>query len=502
MTGSQPDLVDDFPAELTARLDRLAGTETAGSLPWPRVDRAINRSRRRRTAGAATLATAGLLTVGALFGGLFTASTDSSEPAPPAGTSAPAVVEPTPTTAEQAGLTGEVGGSAADDGDWLDGLRDQVITLTTREGSSAATSRKKILILWAGDLNGSRYAVVCYQGHAPGRPAASGWGTLVLQGPAGAEPTDMTQADSTSWDQQVPNAALTMVLKADQPNARSAGVILVVAAKATAVEVSTARRFAPNGQATTDRRPLTKQGGAVWVGELTEAELFLSQTRITGMSEGGGSAPVPDYASAAEAIAAAGTDVPTLGTASRAAYELGASLQETVVLAAGRSLGKQGTMAATVLKSPTGGYLFGFGERRRAGSDEFALSAAAISAETFASPESFMAAVAVENADTAPQYSGPHYLVIAPAGAEQVSFRGTTVPVTNRIAVIGTVARPAPDDDSSTAVPAELNQVTALDAAGKPIGTTTVLTEDLDGSGDEIVPGRLTVTAQDLSLAD
>jgi hypothetical protein len=261
------------------------------------------------------------------------------------------------------------------------------------------------------------------------------------------------------------------------------------------VEVATARRFGPDGKTSTDWRPLTKQGGAIWVTEVNAAERYLFDTRVTGMTGGGGSGTSVDTVSAAFAVALPGTDRAVLDRASSLAHSLGASLAEKPVLATSISLGGSNMLAATVLRSPDGGYLFGLSEQyhphpgSQYGSEQ---STSMISDHTFTSPESMMLAVKVPgDKGSTPKHPKDHYLVIAPAGAEQVMLRGITAKVHNRLAVIDA---PAPPYSYSADTPDAPAQIQALDGADQVIGTVIATESDPDSSGSGKTPGKPEVT--------
>jgi hypothetical protein len=481
--------VQDLPAELAERLQRLADTQTAGSSPWPGVDVAVRRSHRRRLAGVSTVAAASLLAGVAAFGGLLTPSQNDSKPVSPPVTQLPTPVVKHAVTPEEAGLTGATGGSLGEDSAWLNGLRDRVIELA-RHDRKVTVSRKQIFVLWAGDLNGGRYAVVNYRETETTKRKRSSWVDGIMQGPAGASAGAM-ELPFSGIGRNLSTTANSEFLPARSPGAPAAGLLFVTAPKASKVEVATARRFGPDGKVSTDWRPLTKQGGAVWATELTAAERYLFDTRVTGMIGGGGSGASVDTVTAAFAVALPGTNRAALERASYLAHDLGASLAEKPVLATSISLGGSNMLAATVLRSPDGGYLFGLAEQyhphpgSQYGAEQ---STSMISDHTFTSPESMMVAVKVPgDKGVTPKHPKDHYLVIAPAGAEQVMLRGITVKVRNRLAVIDA---PAPPYSYSADTPEAPAQIQALDGADQVIGTVTAIEGDETGSDSGKVPGK------------
>jgi hypothetical protein len=205
---------------------------------------------------------------------------------------------------------------------------------------------------------------------------------------------------------------------------------------------------------------------------------------------------------AAAAIAAPDTDLPALEEAALAARGLGASVQEQPVWAGSIPLGGRNTLAGTLLRSPDGGYLFGLAERYVTEPTEpsgATRTAAAVSAQTFSSPDTFMAAVAVDGEkEVTPKHVHQHLLVIAPAGADRVSSQGVTVKVNHRLAIIDL---PAPSyGEGEDPLPPELSEVKALDAAGRTLQTVTILSQDGGDSGrpagNGSAPGRADVGTQ------
>jgi len=373
-----------------------------------------------------------------------------------------------------------------------------VIAETRKAKQDTIASREQVFVLWAGDLNGARYAVVNFRQTAANKLKRANWADGILEGPAGAAASAMELQGWSTSGSTIPTTTSSEFLTARGQGAPAAGLVFVTASRATKAEVATARRFGPDGKASTDWRPLTKQGGAVWVGELTAAELYLSDARATGMASGSGSSPVPDTVTPALAVALPGTDRTALEPASDAARSLGATLAEKPVLATSISLGGSNTLAATVLRSPDGGYLFGLAEQYLTDQQPLSgtkLVTSMISDRTFASPESLMVAVKVPGDKGAtPKHPQDHYLVIAPAGAEQVMLRGVSVQVRNRLAVVDALPPPYSYYPDAPEAPA---QIQALDGSGQVIGTVTAIETDgsTDGAGE--LPGRPEVHFQD-----
>jgi hypothetical protein len=454
------DQTHELPGELAARLTRLAETRTGDSRPWPRVDQALRRSHRRRVAGASAVAAAGVLVAVAVTGGLLSSPSLRSAPVAPAAPTA----DRAPLTLKEAGLTGAVGGSLAGDTAWQTALRDQVIALTAERGQTPVASRNDVLVLWAGDLDRHRYAVVEFRTPKSAQSNRPQWNSGTLQGPIGAAADSMRFSAWSSSSSAIPTA----------PEASfNPGVVLVTAPRATGVQVASARRFGPTGKVSTTWRSLPKQGDAVWVGQLSAAELYLADYRVlkpgdTGRDDGNGdrgdsTSPTNGLDAKVAAIAPAGTDLDALSDAADATSSLGASQAEQPVLASGIPLKANETLAAVVLRSPDNGYLFGVAERsvqdpaKKRGSTMFA---GAISRQPFADPAAFMAAIKLE--------TRARYVVIAPAGAVTVRRNGFSAVVRNRLAVL-----PMTPSDPGTPIAIE-----ALDASGKQIAVVHSITAE------------------------
>jgi hypothetical protein len=289
--GQPHDLLEEFPAELAERLQRMAEVQTAGSSPWPGVDRAVQRALRRRVAGVATFAATSVLVVGFALGGMFDPGSNRSHSVVPIATTPPAVLPTTTTTSTetsvaktvrlngeqvQAAYTGAVGGSLAKDRAWQGALRNRLahkFSLEEPQGPS-------ILLLWAGDVNGSRYAVALVRTQPPGQT----WMSVLGAGPAGASAGQMEVRYKPGMG--VPETGADF-LNSKVKAAPFAGTVFVKAPRAATIEVATARSFSPDGTVTTTWRPLKKQGGSVWVGDLSAAELHLADYRVDGTVSGG-----------------------------------------------------------------------------------------------------------------------------------------------------------------------------------------------------------------------
>jgi len=470
-SGRTQDHPADLPEDLAERLRQLARTETATSRPWPRVELALKRSHQRRVRGVAALAAVGVLIVGTAVGVEVLPSSSPAQPASPAATTPPAPT-PTPSTPAEAGFTGSTGGSLGTDSAWLQAFRTLVLA-DARSDQQKIASPKDVLVLWAGDLNGSRYATVLYSSTQLGHPHKHSWFSADYTGIPGAPGNAMQAELSSSADSNLyllgPFGSFTA---APRGAPGYPAVAMVTAPRAHTVEVAATRRFSPTGQVTTTWAPLQKQGSSTWVGRLNAGEYFLSDYRVDGHLSGNSSstfASGPNLAS----VAAPGTSKDGLTNVVSALRTPGASNQEIPVFAATLSAGKDDSITAGVLRSPDNGYVFGLVERRPTPDDEVS-SLGAVSHQPFATPAAFMAAACVDN---------ERCLVIAPAGATTVRIQDFTATVHNRLAVVTVPASAQGVNDDS--VNLTTGPVQALDANGKVITQVTPLPSDsfVDSSG-------------------
>jgi hypothetical protein len=498
--GQPHDLLGEFPAELAERLQRMADVQTAGTSPWPGVDRAVQRAHRRRVAGIATGAAASVLVVGLAVGGLLDPGSNHSQSAVPIATTAPALRTTTTSTKTlvplkapernltpaEAGYPKAIGGSLAKDRAWQSAMRVQLSQIMGGD-EKTVNPNSDVLLLWAGDVNATRYALLLYRNINGPRPFHKVWYTALAVGPAGADADAMTFPGGSGIGIPQDEADFD---KARSKTAKFAGTVFVKAVRARSVEVATSRRFSSDGTVTTTWRPLQKQGGSVWVGQLNAAELHLADYRVDGRPTGGGG-PAQTLvegspSGGAATIAPAGTDREALRLADEHVQALGASNEETPVVAESISLGGGSTLAAAVLRSPDGGYLFAFAERHPVQRTEIerslmhfpgsrTLRAGALSRNRFTTADSFMAAVKIQGSTkTTPAYPRRHYLVVAPKGAATVRVQGVSAKVVNRLAVLD--FRSLPDTYALG------DQIEALEANGTVIGRVTAFngTDDAD----------------------
>jgi hypothetical protein len=450
--------VEELPADLVERWDRLALAQSAGSRPWPGVDLAVRRSRRRRVAGACSLAAASVLVIGAVLGGATPSSLHRLYSAPASKGTGPLKLSD---------FNGPVGGSLGHDTAWISAMRERWLKLGSGGGPKTPDSVK---VLWAGDLNGLRYAVIMYRPQAVPGSARDLWAAAVVHGQAGAAAGTMTME---TWGNAVNNKGLLgkpdwAFVPAHSKHATHPGLLFVVAPKAGGVKVATARRFSPTGRISSAWRPLEKQGGSVWVGELSDTEQQLKQFQIAGQQASpGGAAGGLDNTTGIDAKVAAMTppdaDHFAVTEATLATQGLGATPAELPVLVTGRPLTGKERLAAVLLRSPDGGYLYGITLSALSGKEPpkvsgLEVNAGAISRQAFGSPDTFLGAVELKTRSRGKPT--PYYVVIAPATAVTVRSGDQTATVQNRLALLpASGSAPAP--------------VQALDQNGTVLATVT-----------------------------
>jgi hypothetical protein len=455
----------ELPPELAQRLHRLAAAEMSESRPWPGVDNAVRRLHRRRVAGISAVAASCAVIIGVTFSSTLGLSSDRSQPAPPAGpqTTATATAPAGPLPAS--GFAGPVGGSLASDQAWLAQVRRRVTKLVLEEAKTRRETeifRSKgsaaVQVLWTADLDGFRYAYTIYpmetiSDHGPIFTEA------LLSGPAGAsaDQLDFTPNSGSSGDQ--PGEANAR-FEFTRPASTHPDLLLVMTPPAfTKVEVASGRTFSLNGTSTTTWRTLRREGGAVWVGQLTPGEAYLGELRSAGGDIlSSSNQPFPSHAKRAAAIAPAGSNLDAIRFAGVAVGVLRPSLEEKAVLSTSRRLTDTAHLAATVFTSPEGVALVGFDEhdlKSKATSSPRHQGAAAIARQPLADLDTFMIAV------SAKKRSSAGYLVLTPKGATSARIGDVTVPVSNRLARFERSA--APGGGQVT--------VEALNAQGEVIGT-------------------------------
>jgi hypothetical protein len=281
--------VEELPADLAERWERLARAHTAGSQPWPGVDQAVRRSHRRR-AGIGAISAAGVLVAGVALTGPFNplSAVSPAEPTAvaPATGGTPAISRE-PQTPAEAGLTGPAGGSLGGDRAWITALQKHWMAQNRR----TIASPDDVLVLWAGDLDGVRYAVIEFKTILGRQAYPTDWQSATLHGHLGADADAMTLANwgvnLSLQGEGAPTAGTGLggpdlnLMSVSSRLAIHPAVAFMIAPKATQVDVGTASHLNPDGGGTIHWRRLRKQG-AVWVGQLSAIELKVRTFQITG----------------------------------------------------------------------------------------------------------------------------------------------------------------------------------------------------------------------------
>jgi DNA-directed RNA polymerase specialized sigma24 family protein len=451
---------DDLPPDLVRRLREVvseaAATGEPGA-PQPGVDLAIGRARRRRQALAG-----GVATLAAVVTGLAVIGPPASDPnpvVPPTLTSTPT---PTlPRTMAEAGYTGSIGGTLGGDRAFLAALRKRAAATVTGQNGEPLIGADQVWVIWAGDLAGQRWATTLAR-----RPAGN-WQSVLLTGPAGAPAEKLQVLLTGTGGDGIPEPDGTFIGTPDAgPGA--AAVAVIRAPLATRVEVATSRSVSTTGELDITWRPVRHEGMA-WVGELSAAEASLASYRITspaGTQEKTGvtSVNVPSRTPAAIAIAPAGSDRESVRCAAeQAGGTARATPSETPVITTSRRLSAGHAVAAVVLRSPGGGFLFGLCDRSIATNGngrEFVVGS--VSRQAFPDAGAVMVVAQVDH-----ERPG-RLLVLAPAGAVAVSAGQARARVQNRLAILE-IPRALSDVllDGDVTVPL----VEAVDAGGQVIGS-------------------------------
>ena len=433
---------EELPAGLAERLQRLAETQTAGSLPWPRVDQSLRRAQRRRLTGVSAVAVATALITAAVFGGLFDGSlrSDSSSPARNLQLNGLSQLR-------ELGYATPTSGSLAGDQAWLKRLRNRVQDLADAQDAEMHYSRSlgsadDVLVPWASDLNGSRLALVVYPSVQPpdsGQGLEQYFTVALLGGPGGSDADRLTVRQSQMMPAHNTSdgiaAVRAMSSLGTDAGARFPTVVLVTGPRTSRVEVATTRTFTADGKIHTQWRDLPRANGMVWVGTLTPAENYMADLRLSGpdgytTTSPGKSEPIVDQAAA---MAPPGTNVGAVGCAADGVMTLSPSIAEQPVIAGSTRFTETLVLGATVLRSPNGVYLAGIcaGRTKPNGYEVLETSSETTIGPGPADAAAFMAAV-----ERAPESvgDGPAYVVIAPVGATTVAIGNEVVPVHNRLA--------------------------------------------------------------------
>lgn len=468
---------EEMPAGLAERLQVLADTRTAGSRPWPGVDRAIQRANRRRTAGLSAVTAVGVLLAGATYESLMAPTTRSQ---PVAGPDQPVAGPTQPMLREglaqlrAAGYGDPTTGSLAGNREWLAQVRERARSLVARLPSEPGSGRAvlasaDLLMPWTGELGGSRYALVAYPTgsvtNGSDRPGPSFTAAVLT----GGEADRMTILDVLSWSEQNPDRVETaqqFLLPTGDPADDRRRVALVIGPGVTGVKVASGRSFTADGELRTSWRPLRAEG-VTWVGELTAAETYMSDVQLEGVGSwaSSGRDSVPQVVARFRAIAAAGTDRPALDCASEGTNGLGGSIADQPVLALTADVKAERTdlIAAAAVRAPDGTWLLNFcRSTRQNGRLGVAGSGGGAIIRDGGDPDTFMAAIQDVNSADADGDVG--YLVVVPAGATTATLGDQKVEVRNRLALF-----PKDDDGRAGAT------VRALDRDGRVIGTVQAI---------------------------
>jgi hypothetical protein len=459
----------ELPPELAERLHRLAAAQMSESRPWPRVEKAVRRSQRRRLAGMSAVAAACVLIIGVTFSGALGLSSDRSRLAPPAGPqmSATPTVSATVGPLPASGYAGPVGGSLAGDQNWLTQVRARAIELAVDQAPNTDTLRflervgteNKVQVLWTSDLDGFRYAYVVYPIEGSGSK-----GTYVqqlLSGPAGASAGQLNITADSDPGVIKRGSSKIIFLATHYPAKQYPDLVLVLAPPTvTSAELESSLKFDVDGDSRGVWRPLPREGGAVWVGRLTPGEGYLSDVSLEGASHGEDivrsphNLPQPDELAAK--VAPAGSNRAAIRAAG-AGFEGLLSLEEQAVFATSRPFSKTGTLAAAVFRTPEGVALVGFAEldlKYKATSSQRIQRGGGAASQPLGDLDTLM------YGQEAIQGNSAGFYLLTPVGATSARIGNVTVPVVNRLARF----------DRSVGAPRPF-RVEALNAQGKVIAT-------------------------------
>lgn len=229
------------------------------------------------------------------------------------------------------------------------------------------------------------------------------------------------------------------------------------------------------------RRDLPEVASGIWAGPISEGEFLLADTEVDGEPVGsvsnGGARMLPGKQFAFVPVAPAGTTPDDLEQAIGALeYHVGPSIDEVPVYAARASAGKGHSASVTLMRAPSGAYLFGLADTRPAtgnasGHTEWSEDGTGTTAWTAggtvpAGPDPEDVSVAMRVRPVGEEDAANTYVVLAPEDAVQVRVGEVVAEVRNRIAVVEV---PVGQD------PAEPSPAEALDSEGKVISEVTPL---------------------------
>jgi len=472
-------VAERLPDDIVERMRRLQEAAAVGTTPFPGVDRAVRRRRRRAAGTGAAALTLVMVAGGAVLTGAGrdrTTVTPATTPSPSASVAEP-MPSPTPPgpwqnrrrpgapVPEAPTGFGPVAGSLAGDEAWLAALRRAVATRNQADGPA------QVHVLWAGEVEGQRYAVVVApdfdrdSGH--GDMSWSLWGWRVSADGRRAQPVSTGMAVDPGTDVRTISMALDVGADSLGAAVPERSAVLVLDAHARSVEIGGPPRYPATGGKERTFTPLHREG-MVWPGVQTRDQLVYGILRITaadgtrrkgGMITYEGVDEPPSFAP----VAPAGADPHLLACAGGgwlSAVPVGA-----VPLLAGTTHAGGSGWAVGVLRAREGGYLLG--ACRDGGfppGNRFVVPAPA------GGPDRLTALLPMD-----PTMDGRSqvFAVIAPADATVVELAGHEVPVRQRVAVI----------DLGEPRAQEGLQVTARRADGGVAGTAGVATTDgrLDG---------------------
>ena len=475
MKQSQPIQEPGLPEDLALQFRQLAESETAGTMPFPRVNTAIRRRRATRYGGVALVGAvaAAVVVVEVLAGGAFDRAGQQGTPAGPTpSVSATASPQETaaPTTPEAAGYPASTVGSLAGDQTWLADMR-QVV------GHEASAGRQRVVsgdvrIVAAGDVDHRlRYAIALYAWRPVGKPnQAVHWTREFWIGKPGSAASKMnSQTGDESNKGEVPDDAMFSFTAVGPSPSLTNGVAIVSAPRARTATLTSGRTFPANGGTpTSTTRELTAIAPGVWVGPLTEEEYFLSEPFVDGQGASGGTfAPGFDL----QAVAAPGTKHDDLGWLTGSIDQSLRPSHETVPVYAGAvatgkttKKGKPGQAVIGLFRTPDGAYLYGAVNHQPDGGGDYEEvwhGSGLIPATSGGTEPMIMLQLPAESSG-----QSSRYLILAPEGTSQVRVGQTTASVQGRLAVVE-----VPDD----AYPGQLHpKAEALDSTGRVIATVSV----------------------------
>ncbi|GLY14977.1 hypothetical protein Kisp01_19920 [Kineosporia sp. NBRC 101677] len=468
---------DSLPVELADGLQRLATIQTRESRPFPGVRTAIQRKRRVRTTqfgGVALAAAVAVTVVGveALTGGGPSATGQS---VPAASTPAPeATPSPVATkgfeTPEEAGYPAETVGSLAGDEAWLAEFRERV-RASQNTTDLPPIDVENVRVVAAGDAGeNGRYGIVLISREVDGQKE---WSREFYLGPPGAggdemfstvtdlepEPGLITPESVPVLQSAIDGGPGKAYLKEGLNNA----VAVVSAPLADEVRITTGRKFTgtgPGPSSTTTDRALPQIAPGIWAGPISEGEYFLSEVSIRKdghiIDTRSPFTLQPGYKNLAD-VSAPGTKVEDLDQLSGSLTKAGLAptVDEVPVYAATAPVGRDGQMAALLLRTPEGAHVVALAEQEVTSKAYRVWQGGDVSAADVATGR-VMAGMYVDHEDVR------RYLLVVPENTDQVTVSGVTVEVDDRLAQVDVPLGKA--DDQAVAK--------ALGADGSVLGET------------------------------